>query len=612
MDLNNPDKIRVKDILQSFSYWPKIITLFWHTQKSYFIVILLISVLQGSFPFISLLITQELINSIVLSWEKGFQLVLYFFIAFISITLFREVTSIIQVYYQSMFQTLFTNKINVMIMEKANELGLRDFENPTIQDQLKRAQNESGHRPFQTFQKILMIITNVVSITSSIMLLFYWKWWVALIFVFLPLLSFYSYLKLGQLEFVINWRRAPKWRESWYLTYIMTYYLAFKEIKMYNVGSYLINKYKTIIMNFYNEDKKILKKRLTLSFVFELINLSVLASVIYLVLRAAYLKEILIGNVVGYIQAINLTLSSSQSIARGLISLSQDNLYIGQLFSFFSVKSSDPIKNSSVKEKEEELSDFVIENIEFKNVSYRYSREHPYVLNNININFCRGESYVIVGENGSGKSTLAKIISQLYDGYEGRIMINGTPIEELDREKVKNRIGAVFQDFMKYEFIVRENIGLGNTKYMHDDKRLLDELSRVGLSELVSDLPNQLDTQLGSWFSGSHQLSGGQWQRMAIARAYLSDADVYLMDEPSASLDPKSEHEVFKKLNELAKDKIGIFITHRLTSVKHVSKIIVLDRGNIVEQGSHKELMLLNGTYARMYNLQSTAYSMNL
>lgn len=179
MELNNQDKINFKDILHSFSYWPNVIKLFWGTKKSYFIIIFLISAMQGLFPFISLLITQELINSIVSSWNRGFDVVLYFFFAFIIMTLFREIISMIQVYYQSLFQTLFTNNINVMIMEKANELGLSDFENPTIQDQLKRAQNESGHRPFQTFQKILMIISNTVTITSSVMLLYYWKWWVA-------------------------------------------------------------------------------------------------------------------------------------------------------------------------------------------------------------------------------------------------------------------------------------------------------------------------------------------------------------------------------------------------------------------------------------------------
>lgn len=385
--------------------------------------------------------------------------------------------------------------------------------------------------------------------------------------------------------------------------------MAFKEIKMYNVGSFIIDKYKSIIMNFYDEDKKILKKRLTLTFVFELINISVLAIVIYLVLRAAYLKEILIGNLVGYIQAINLTLSSSQSIAKGLISLSQDNLYIGQLFSFLRVKSSDPVLNGSVRN---DLSDYVIDNIEFRNVSFRYSVEQPYVLKNINIKFRRGESYVIVGENGSGKSTLVKILSQLYDGYEGQIMINGTPIDELDREIVKNRIGTVFQDFMKYEFLVRENIGIGNTKFMYDDKRLKTELSRVGLSDLVSNLPNRLDTQLGSWFSDSYQLSGGQWQRMAIARAFLSDGDVYIMDEPSASLDPRSENEVFNKLYELVEDKIGIFITHRLKSLRFEDKIIVLDKGCIVELGTHEELMQINGFYAKLYNLQSATQLTNV
>ncbi len=590
---------------RTFKFWPRIFKLLWRTNKTYFIGILTVNILQGFAPAAIILAIQTLINSVVIATSSGeFQYILTAFVLFLVITFANDLLSIMDSYYRSVYNTALGNHINYDIANKATQLDLENFENAEIQDHLKRAKGEASYKPFQIFSEILNVISTLVTIISASLILILWNWWFAFFIILIPFLSFISFLKLGQQEFLIHFNRAPKQRESWYLSYLMTRDLTYKEIKLYGLAPYLLKKYKGILDSFFSEDKKIARQRLRIFILFQSINITAIGFIVYFILREAFLGAVMIGNVVGMIQAVNLTQTNSKGLVQGILSLCQNNLYITQLFYFLDYKSK---SNKELGTSKDAIKN--IESIEVKNVSFKYPNTHKNALNNINLSIKKGETVAVIGKNGSGKTTLIKILTQLYNNHEGDILVNQKSIQSIDLDSYHKKIGIVFQDFIQYEMKVRDNIGFGNIGLKENNLYLNNAIENAGISDVINAMPKGLDTQLGKWFHNGEQLSGGQWQRIAIARSFFRDADMYILDEPSSYLDPNAEKEVFTKFKELIDRKIGIFISHRISSAKLADKIIVMDNGSIVEVGTHQELMNLEGLYAELYNIQAEAYN---
>lgn len=606
----NYELVSWKNIFRSFSYWPRVFKLLWATKKSYFIIILVLNIIMGFAPVLTLLATQELINTIATNIGGSFKVILFALFFLIGVSLFNTVISSILGYFDTLFSKLLSNKVNELIITKAAGLTLADFENADTQDQLQRVKNEASYRPYQVMKMILAIISSTVTLLSAITVLILWKWWVALILIVVPFISFFSYLKLGQEEFLRMWNRAQRSRQVWYFSYLLTHDKSFKEVKLNRLGQHLIDKYRVIINDFFNEDRYLLIKRMKVSGLFQLFSMAVNYSIMLLIIWSAYLKEILIGNVVGLIQAINLTEGTAQGILQSLLSLCQNNLYLDQLFTFLDLPSeSSNLLASKARENNQKFRALKeIEKIEFKNVSFRYNGTDEYALKNVSFSLKKGETMAIVGRNGSGKSTIVKLLSQLYLDFEGDIFINGISIRDIDIEILRSKTGVVFQDFVHYEFPVRENIGFGDIAKLNQDDELIHAADQAGIKDLIQDLPQNLDTQLGKWFREGMQLSGGQWQRIAIARAFISNSDLYILDEPSSFLDPVAEKEVFTKFQELIRGKIGIFISHRYSSVHFADKILVMENGQVMEEGPHHFLLKANGTYANLYKMQVSAF----
>ncbi|MFG0216925.1 ABC transporter ATP-binding protein [Brevibacillus porteri] len=603
------DLFTLKTVIQSFRNWPKIFRLFWTVQKGYFITIVILNILQGLFPVGMLYVTQELVNAVSSGTSQEGDTVVISFLFFISFILVKQLVTLIQNYVEGLYQSLLSNRLREMVLEKANAMGLADFENAEVQDQLKRAQQETSYRPYQIFELVLSIVSGVISLVSTSLFLIFWKWWVVFILVLFPLISFYSYLRLSQQEFYIRWSRAERERRGWYISHLLTHDRAFKEVQIYKLGSYLITQFRDMITQFFYEDKKIATTRLKTSLVFESLTIAMIGFMSFIAIKAAFLKEILLGNLVSYIQGITLTQTTSQSLMHSLIGLSQHNMFVEQLFLFLERDSSDPVKLQKVTITTPQQNDpFVLESIEFVNVSFTYPETERPVLQNLSFKIKKGESLAIVGENGSGKTTLVKLLTLLYKDYEGQILINGTDLNAFDLEQIRAKIGVVFQDFMQYEMSIRNNVGFGDLSLLHHDNKLYHALEKSGMRSLAEGLEQGLDTQLGKWFTEGLQLSGGQWQRIAIARAFFRNADLYILDEPSASLDPLAEKEVFDAFNLLTKERMGIFISHRYSSAQYANRIMVLDQGRIVEFGTHTELIRLQQKYASLYNLQASPF----
>lgn len=588
----------LKDIFKSLKYLPNILKLLYKVNFFYLIIILLLNILVGLIPTLNLLITKRLLN--VLSTGNIEQIMINV-LFLIGIEIISSVISLTNSYFTLIYKKMLSYKIDLLINQKAQELSLANFEDSEVYDILQRAQKDVRYRPYEIFTTILRMLSCSVTLITSVIILVVWKWYAAIILIVVPFISTFRLLRQGQKEYYTEKNRTQEARKAWYYSYLLTNDTNVKEIKLYDLHGFILNKCRNIYDKFFTQDKKLVKTRTFINLGFEIINHIVVAFLILLLVIDVIKQKILIGSFVGYMRAITLTQSNSINILNSIFSLYQNTLYMNNLFEYLAIKQDDLLQEGLYK-----ISD--IEEVEFKNVSFKYPKTDRYVLRDVSFKINKNENLAIVGENGSGKTTIIKLLTGLYKLEEGLILINGIDINKIDLYSLHKCIGIVLQDFIKYQLTLRENVGFGNLDNLSDDISIMSALSKAGTETIAQTLPMGLDNQLGTWFDNGQQLSGGQWQKIALARAFMRNARIYILDEPSSSLDPISEKELFTRFIELVKNKMGIFISHRFSTVKYATNIIVLHEGKIIESGNHRELMNLNGHYAHMYNIQKEPF----
>lgn len=586
------EQLKLKELLFIMKQMPKTIKLIFTLERSLFLKLILFSIITGILPIVSLYISQELINSLV-TIRKDVSVVISIFLTYLGVSFCSELISQVSEYYNGKFQLNIGYKLNYKVMKKSSNLALKDFENPEIYDKLERVTKEISYKPYQIIQAIITMTTSFVTLLSSIAFLMSWNPKVSLLLLVIPVISLFYFLKIGQQEFFIHWKRAGQERKSWYISYILTHDFSFKELKLYNLKDYLLNKYWDIKKSFIDQDTKILRKKTYLNLIYEIAVQLVGAVIIFIAIMSAFAGKIMVGNVMSYIRSVSLVQSHSQSIMTSIYSIYNSNLYMNQLYEFLELREE---KNQGHKKQIVEP----IHSVIFQNVSFIYPNQGEQTLNHINVSLNKGERIAIVGPNGSGKSTFIKLLTGLYEVQQGDILVNGVNIKELDMDSYMEQIAALFQDFMKYEMTLKENIGFGQIDKLHQTNKMHEVLDIVKADFLKGHSSYQFDTQLGLWFDEGRQLSGGQWQKIALARAYFREASLYILDEPSSALDPIAEKETFDTFFSLTKDKIGIFISHRLVAAKLADRIIVMDKGEIVGIGTHEELLKTCPLYKKM------------
>lgn len=598
MELDVKEKIKFKDIVLTLRDLPKTIRLVLKIEKKLFLVIIIISLITGIMPVVTLYISQELINSIV-KIRTELNLVFQMFFIYIGLTFASELLSQVYGYFNSKFQFKVNYKLNYLVMEKSSKLSLKEFENPRVYDKLERVTKEISYKPYQIFQSVISLITTGVTLISSLLFLMAWNPKVTILLLLIPIISLAFFLKIGQQEFYIQWKRANKERKAWYLSHIMTHDFSFKEIKLYKIKDYILKTYWDIKKEFLEQDTYILRKKTIFNLIYEIVVQLVGAIVIIVAIFSAYAGRIMVGNVMSYIRAVGMVQDKSQSMMGGIYSIYNSTLYMNQLFEFLDYE-------EEYKESEEDKVKIdSIKSIELRNVSFRYPNCQYNSLENISFAIKAGERIAIVGRNGSGKSSLIKLLVGLYEVQEGDILINGISIKKIDRKNYMQQLSVLFQDFMKYELVLRENVGFGYVVDMDNDKKMISTLDQMQAGFLKQDNEYDLNAQLGLWFDEGKQLSGGQWQKVALARAYYKDASLLILDEPSAALDPIAEKETFDKFFKLPEDKIGVFISHRLIAAKLADRIIVMEQGEVVGEGTHEELIANCHLYREMEESES-------
>lgn len=590
------NRIGIKDILVALKQLPKTVSIIIRVSKNSFFLIVFLSIITGGLPVITLVLSQELINSLV-QRQDLFYSTLKIFLLYIIVSFVGELILEIKGFIEGKFQYLLQYHLNYLIMEKCTNLSLQDFESSEMYDKIEKITGEIAYRPYQIFLATISLLTSAITMISSIILLFTWNPYVSTVLFVVPIISLLYFLKIGQQEFNIIWNRAKDERKTWYLSYLLTHDFSYKEISLLGIKDYILKNFFKISNGFIKQNVKILKKKTGFNIIYETVMQIVSCLIIGAAVISAYAGDILVGNVMSYIRSVGLVQSNSQSMMANIYTIYNSSLYMQMLFEFLNYCGGEgKCQNKKIKCNK-------ISSIDIKNLCFSYKNE-KYVLKDVNVTLKRGEKIALVGPNGSGKSTLIKILSGLYEIENGEIFIDNIPLEEIDIEDYRSQMSVLFQDFVKYELTLQENVGFGDIKNIHSHEKMKEILDNLQADFLKEDDQYNLNIQLGNWFEDGRQLSQGQWQKIALARAYFKDASIYILDEPNAALDTISEREIFDKFFEISKGKIGIFISHRLNAAKMADKIIVMNAGEIVGIGKHDELLKNCPIYQTLYQAE--------
>ena len=561
--------------------------------NKYIFISIVSTIINGIISPVSLIIMQKIINGV--QTERNLNNIIFYIIIYISIDLFNSVYSNFLGYYNTKYSMKFNLYFSEKIYLKASRLSLSDYENSKTYDIMNRAQNQGGDNLLSYYENFMSIITQLITLSSYIFILINFRVWLVAVIMVIPIFKYIINNKFNLKRFEIIKQRTNDSRKSWYLTYLLSYGNFYKELKTYNLFSYFINKYKNLIKRFNKEDLEINKSQIKWSILISVVETLVDGFIFYYTISLGFLGNILIGDVITYIRAISNSKSNITSILLELSNMVNQSLFIGQLFEFFDLEEEDISNKIKINE---------IREIEVKNLYYKYNSSKEYVLKNINLHINKNEKIAILGMNGSGKTTLIKLIMGFYRNYEGNILINGIEVRDIDKESLLKEISTLFQDFVKYEASFRENITYSNLKVMNEDEKIKNIANKFNFLNLINSYDKKLDTQLGMWFDEGINLSMGQWQKVALARAFAKESSLYILDEPNASMDSITEREISSLYKDILENKIGIIIAHKfLNIVGFVDEIIILQDGKIIERGNHESLLREGKFYKKLLGI---------
>jgi ATP-binding cassette subfamily B protein len=502
--------------------------------------------------------------------------------------------------------------VNVAILEKALQLDLRHFEDPEFYDKLTRARREASSRPLSLIQGNFQLLRNTLTLAGYVALLVRFSGWMVLALLAATVPAFIAEARFSGAAFRLrNWR-SPDARRLNYLEYVMANDEHAKEVKLFGLGPLLLGRYKGLAERFYSEDAALATRRAVWAYLLSLVSTLVFYGCYAFIVVATARGGMSLGDMTLYLAAFRQGQLAFQSILTAVGGMYEDTLYMSNLFEFLGIETavsalparavvSAPTSPSPSPSKEE--------GIRFEGVGFRYPDAEPWALRGIDLFLPKGQSLALVGENGAGKTTFIKLLAGLYRPTEGRVLLDGRDLRSWGEEELRRRIGVIFQDFNQYQLLVRENVAFGSVDHLGDEVRTQRAVERGGAKELVSGLTEGLDTQLGRWFKGGAELSGGQWQKVALARAFMrEEADILILDEPTAALDAEAEHAVFERFRQLTSGRTAILISHRFPTVRMADRILVLEGGRVIEDGTHAGLLAAGARYATLFRLQAAGY----
>ena len=583
----------------------------WKTGPWILISMLLVCVFTGIIPPIISVVTGEILNSLDL--DKGREISIIASTAFSSIIvlfvfkIIEDMIGRVKSFVTRIAGEKVVRYVRLEIMNKAKELDVASFDRPTFYEKLENANREAGHRPIQVLSETFDMMSTIIKFISylAIILVKPDMWWMALIMIVVSIPSTIINFTYRRKTVNYMWRRSKERRQMSYYTDLMVNKDMVKEIRMFNLSDTFIKRYSDTFQIYYNGLRKLIVSEYAWHIGLAIVHSAVTCLFYILIAIKVINGEFEIGDFTVYTGALTSISAAVGALITHSAHIYEGTLFIDNLISF--VKEKQTVVPSI--EKPASVAHGQPHTIEFENVSFSYPESNRQVLKNINLKFRPGETVVLVGLNGAGKTTFIKLLTRLYDPTEGRILLDGRDIKEYDTAELYKTFGIIFQDFGKYAASITENIEFGNINGNHTPEKVHEAAYQANAQAFIDKLPDGYDTPLMRYFeTNGTELSIGQWQKLAIARAFYSDADILILDEPTASLDPMAEQEIFNQFDALRADKTTIFVSHRLSSATVASKIVVLEYGELVEEGTHKELMAKGGKYYQLFSTQANRY----
>lgn len=595
----------IRQSLSVFRYSSKALALVWTTSHALTVALAVLALVGGLLPGAVALVGKLIVDSVVLANRSGLTIdrqsaINYVCLEAVAIVLLAASQKGLVV-CQSLLRVLLAQRVNELILEKALTLDLAHFEDSEFYDKMSQARSQASSRPLSLITRTFGLCQSALTLLTFSGLLWRFSGWAVLVLIVAAIPSFIAETRFSEHAFRLFRWRSPETRQQHYLETLLAREDYAKEVQLYQLGAVLLQRYRDIFNLLYEDDRNLTIKKGWWGYLLGLLStVAFYAAYAWIVIKAIA-GVITLGEMTMYLVVFRQGQSTFASALTSIGGMYEDNLYLANLYEFLE----QPMPQSQGKITQ----GMIHEGIRFENVSFSYPGSQQPVLNNISLHLPLGEKLAIVGENGSGKTTLIKLLTNLYTPTSGRILLDGVDLNDWDVDVLRRRIGVIFQNFVQYQFTVGENVGVGDVEHL-DDRQEWDIAANKGMAKPFIDvLPQGFDTQLGKWFKGGQELSGGQWQKIALARAFMrSDADILILDEPTAAMDAEAEMNIFNHFRALTQDRMVVLISHRFSTVRMADKIIVMANGQIIEQGSHEQLLEADGRYAHLFSLQAAGY----
>ena len=588
-----------------FKYSKRAIELVWQTSRSLALWMGLLTLVAGVLPAAVAYVGKLIVDAVVAAMEAPNASLtdVYTYVAYeagLAIALSAAQRGLAAA--QSLLRARLGQRVNEMILDKAQTLSLAQFEDSEFYDKLTRARREASQRPMALVVKTFGLIQNGISIASFAALLIQFSPWALIILVVGALPGFAAEAKFSGDAFKIFRWRSPDRRMQMYLETVLAREDSIKEVQLFDLGPTLLGRYRTIFHKLFKEERLLTLRREGWGFLLGILSSAAFYAAYGWVVFETATGKLTLGEMTMYLLVFKQGQSAVSAMLTSVSGMYEDNLYLSNLYEYLEQETTHEPGHLTAGVHPGD-------GIRFENVSFSYPGSQQSALLDINLHLKPGQSLALVGENGSGKTTLIKLMTRLYQPSAGRIYLDGSDLQDWSVPALRERVGVIFQDFVRFQLQVGENIGAGDVGHFTDADRWKTSADKGQASPFIEKLSDGYTTQLGRWFKDGQELSGGQWQKIALSRAFMREgADLLVLDEPTAAMDAQAEADIFAHFQDYAANKMAIVISHRFSTVRYADQIVVMQGGRIMERGDHASLIASDGRYAHLFNLQAAGY----